>query len=55
MMNLMKRLVSEEEGQGMAEYALILGLVVVAALAIFTNVGPAIQNKFNAVAEALNS
>lgn len=50
MLNLVKRLVTEEEGQGMAEYGLILALIAVALIValgalkggvkgIFENVG----------------
>ena len=33
-MEIMKRLVQEEEGQGMVEYALIIALISIAAIAI---------------------
>ncbi len=48
-MELIKRLVIEENGQGLTEYALILGLVVLGFwLAIKnTNLGPSIANIFN--------
>ncbi len=37
MLNTLKRLVIEEEGQGMAEYALILAFIAVACLAAYIN------------------
>ena len=51
-MNLIKRFVREEKGQGMAEYALILGLVVLGIwVAVATGgVGEAISGLFGNVA-----
>src|SRR5262245_1088936 len=50
-MELMKRLVKEESGQGLTEYALILGLVVLGFwIAIKnTNLGPSLSNIFTKV------
>lgn len=39
MLNLLKRLVKEEEGQGMIEYALIAGLISIIAIAVVLAVG----------------
>ncbi|MDV3426243.1 MAG: Flp family type IVb pilin [Bacillota bacterium] len=36
MLNMIKRLVSEEEGQGMTEYALVLGVIAIGAVAVIT-------------------
>ncbi|MCG1009769.1 Flp family type IVb pilin [Salinicoccus sp. ID82-1] len=58
MMEFFKGLVMEEEGQGMTEYGLILGLLVVAVVAAFgfltgqfegimTSLGNAISNAVN--------
>lgn len=44
-----KRLWKEEEGQGMAEYGLILALVAVVAMAALVTMGPAIRDKFDEV------
>lgn len=53
-MNLMKRLWKEEEGQGMVEYVVILGLIVAIAIALFTTgLGDAIQNKIDAITNSL--
>lgn len=38
-MEIMKRLVREEEGQGLVEYALILGLIVVGAITFMGPIG----------------
>jgi len=45
--------VKEEKGQGMVEYALIIGLVAVVVIATLTLLGPAIQTKFNDIVNAL--
>jgi len=39
MMRLMKQLIVDEEGGEVLEYALIVGLIVVAAIAAITSVG----------------
>ncbi|OUL10278.1 hypothetical protein B0533_02705 [Sedimentibacter sp. SX930] len=48
-MEIMRRLVQEEEGQGLVEYALIIGLISVVAVALMTNVGDGIKTAFNKV------
>lgn len=52
-MKLVRRFVREEKGQGMAEYALILGLVVLGIwVAVATGgIGDAISGLFGNVAE----
>ncbi len=47
-MKLLKQLVKEEEGQGMTEYALILGLVVLGFWILVKNsgLGDSINNLF---------
>lgn len=52
-MNLFKRLVKEEEGQGMAEYGLILALVAVACIAGFRLLGQDLTNQLNTVTNSL--
>lgn len=51
MKQLLKRLVVEEKGQGITEYALILGLVVLAIWVAVstTDIGNQIVNLFNRV------
>jgi len=34
MLNMVKRLIAEEEGQGMTEYALVLGVIAIGAIAV---------------------
>lgn len=55
MSKLIKRLVVEEEGQGMAEYGLILALVAIVVIAGLTFLGPKIKEKFDAVGNAMNN
>ena len=49
MMNTIKRLVLEEEGQGMAEYALILVAIAIVCMAGYKLLGNAINNKVGVV------
>jgi pilus assembly protein Flp/PilA len=53
MFNLSAHLPNREEGQGLVEYALILVLVAVVVIAILLVLGPAVQNVYCEVAEAL--
>ena len=43
----------EEEGQGLVEYALILVLISIAAIAIMTTVGSSVVDVFTTIAGAL--
>jgi pilus assembly protein Flp/PilA len=36
MLSLFKRLMAEEEGQGMTEYALVLGVIAIGAIALIS-------------------
>ncbi len=56
-MEILKRLVMEEDGQGITEYALILGLVVFGIwLAVSqTGIGQAIANMFTQVKTQVNT
>jgi pilus assembly protein Flp/PilA len=47
MVNL-KKILADENGQGMVEYGLILGLVAVAAIAALVILGPKIKGVFDA-------
>ena len=55
MLTALKRLVKEEQGQGMAEYGLILALVAVVVIAALVWLGPAIAAKFSGVTDTLNA
>ena len=43
----------EEKGQGMVEYALIIGLVAIVVIAVLVLLGPAIAAKFQSIVDAL--
>jgi len=45
--------VKEENGQGMTEYGLIIGLVAVAVVAVLTTMGGTIKGKFNSIITGL--
>lgn len=48
-----KRLWNDQEGQGFAEYALILALVAVVAMATLSPLGTTIRDKFTEVTNGL--
>jgi len=45
--------VRDEEGQGLAEYGLILALIAVVCIAALTLLGTNVSDKLNAVASAI--
>ncbi|WP_102348665.1 Flp family type IVb pilin [Bacillus sp. Marseille-P3661] len=49
MMNQIKKFFKEEEGQGMTEYGLILGLIALAAVIAMTTMGGEISKKFEEI------
>lgn len=53
MLQAMKRLVREEEGQGMVEYALILALVAIICIVGYRLLGNAANNKVTDVKDNL--
>lgn len=53
MMELMRRLIQNEEGQGLAEYALILVLIAVAVIGVLTALGTGIGNVFDRITDKL--
>ena len=54
MMDLVKKLeASREEGQTMAEYAVVLGVITLAVVAVFGLLSTAITNAINAVIAAI--
>ncbi len=53
-MELIRRFVREEEGQGLVEYALILGLIAIVAIAALTTAGNKIKTGLNTVGSAIN-
>ncbi len=48
-MKLMKRLLKEEDGQGIVEYALIAALISIVAIAFVTGVGEKTSNMYAVV------
>ena len=46
-MKRIKRIITDENGQGMVEYGLILGLIAVAAIAALIILGPKISGIFD--------
>ena len=55
MMNLMKRLWKEEEGQDLIEYALLIALVALAATVGMGSLAGAINNEFQTLGSDLTS
>lgn len=53
MLNMFKRLVKEEEGQGMAEYGLILALIACVVIGALTLIGTGINTKFGEITAKL--
>lgn len=53
LLKLAKRFFCEEEGQGMAEYGLILALVAIAAIVALGFLGDELNNIFNNVKDTL--
>ena len=54
MKNLVNWFKNEESGQGMVEYALIIALVSIAAIAALLILGPKIATMFNKASDNLN-
>lgn len=52
-MNYVSLKVKEEKGQGMVEYALLVGLIAVVVIAVLVLLGPAIAAKFTEIINAL--
>ncbi|HSW43395.1 MAG TPA: Flp family type IVb pilin [Patescibacteria group bacterium] len=52
---LINRFRTDEEGQGLAEYALILSLIAIVAIAALLILGPAIADILEEVGSALNA
>jgi len=54
-MELIRRFVREEEGQGLVEYALIIGLIAVVAIAALTASGTQISAIFGNISGELKT
>ncbi len=53
MLELIKRLVKDEKGQGLTEYALILGAIAIAVVGILFAIGGHIGDIFSGVEDEL--
>lgn len=51
--NRLLSVLGNQKGQGMVEYALILGLVAVVVIAVLVLLGPAIAAKFQTIVDSL--
>ena len=54
-LQMLRSLHNDESGQDLIEYALIAGLIALAAVTTMGTLGTAINNAFTAVTTALNS
>jgi len=52
-MNTLKRLISDEQGGEVLEYALIAGLIIVAAIAVITSVGTKVLARWTSLNSSL--
>lgn len=53
MLKAIGRLIREDDGQGMVEYALILGLIAVVVITLLTTIGSQTEGIFTKIKEAL--
>jgi Flp pilus assembly pilin Flp len=53
MKTLLKKLITDDQGGEVLEYALIAGLIVVAAIAVITSVGTKVVAKWQSVDDGL--
>lgn len=51
--NYVLSIIKEEKGQGMVEYALLVGLIAVVVIAVLVLLGPAIAAKFTQIINSL--
>ena len=54
-MNLVKRLLKEEEGQGMIEYVIIAAFISIVAIVVIKAIGPKINNVWQNVNSSLET
>ena len=54
-MELIRRFVREEEGQGLVEYALILGLIAIVAIAALTTAGNKVAQGLNTISNSISN
>ena len=51
--NYLVSILKQEEGQGMVEYALLVGLIAIVVIAALVLLGPAIAQKFTDIKNSL--
>ncbi len=51
---MLKQLLINEDGQGLVEYALIIALISLAAIAIMSTLGKSVSNSLNSAAASLS-
>lgn len=54
-MEMLKRLVKEEEGQGIVEYVLIIAVISIVAIAYGNNITAAVETLFKKIGTALST
>jgi pilus assembly protein Flp/PilA len=54
-MNYVSSKIKEEEGQGMVEYALLVGLIAIVVIGVLIILGPAIAAKFTEITTELKT
>ena len=54
-MNFFKNFLKDEEGATAVEYAVMLVLIIVVAIAVITILGEKVENAFNQVQAAINT
>ena len=52
---MLRKWFKDEEGQGMVEYGLIIGLIAIAVIFALSALGPKISEMFNSVGEELDA
>ncbi len=52
---MISRFISEEEGQTLVEYGLLISLIALVVIAVLSIVGSKISNTFNAAGNQLNN
>lgn len=55
MRDLIKRMVTDEDGQGMVEYGLIIGLIAVVLITALTLMSGGLSGIFNKMSNTLNT
>lgn len=53
MFKILQRLITEEEGQGMVEYGLILVLIAVVLVGVLTTLGGDLKSLFKGISDTL--